>query len=163
MTKEEYELYLLENVTKIYKRTTRSKINRINIEAKNIFTKLGIEGRVKRLSEGNAYITVKDQKEEFPEKPSFRLIKPSKSEIGKISKIILDKVNKMLIESNKFNQWKNTDIAIEWFKSIENKGENSLIIFDIESFYPSISPELLNKSIDFAKSIHNIPDNDLSL
>ena len=163
MTKEEYEKYLLENVTKIYKRTTRSKINRINIEAKNIFTKLGIEGRVKRLSEGNALITVKDQKVEFPEKPSFRLIKPSKSEIGKISKIILDKVNKMVIESNKFNQWKNTDIAIEWFKSIENKGENSLIIFDIESFYPSISPELFNESIDFAKSIHNIPDNNLSL
>ena len=69
----------------------------------------------------------------------------------------------MVIESNKFNQWKNTDIAIEWFKSIENKGENSLIIFDIESFYPSISPELFNESIDFAKSIHNIPDNDLSL
>ena len=104
MTKEEYEKYLLENVTKIYKRTTRSKINRINIEAKNIFTKLGIEGRAKRLSEANAYITVKDQKEEFPEKPSFRLIKPSKSEIGKISKIILDKVNKLVIESNKFNQ-----------------------------------------------------------
>ena len=55
MTKEKYEKYLLENVTKIYKRTPRSKINRINIEAKNIVTKLGIEDRVEQLSEGNAY------------------------------------------------------------------------------------------------------------
>ena len=31
----------MENVAKIYKRTPRSKINRINIDAKNIVTKLG--------------------------------------------------------------------------------------------------------------------------
>ena len=134
MTKEKYEKYLLENVTKIYKRTPRSKINRINIEAKNIVTKLGIEDRVEQLSEENAYVTVKDHKEEFPEKPSFRLINPSKSEIGKISKLILGKVNKVVIESTELNQWKNTDIVIEWFNRIENKGETSFIIFDIESF-----------------------------
>ena len=34
----------------------------------NIVTKLGIDDRVERLSELNAYITVKDHKEEFPEK-----------------------------------------------------------------------------------------------
>ena len=104
MTKEDYEKYLLENVTKIYKRTPRSKINRIKIEAKSIVTKLGIEDKVERLREGNAYITVKYHKEKFPEKPSFRLIIQSKSEIGKITKIILDKVNKVIRESTKLNQ-----------------------------------------------------------
>ena len=82
-----YELRLvksnLENVTKVYNTTARSKINRINVEAKNLVTKLGIEDRVEQLSERNAYITVKDHKEEFREKISFRLINPSKSEIGK--------------------------------------------------------------------------------
>ena len=82
-----YELRLvksnLENVTKVYNTTTRSKINRINVETTNIVTKLGIEDRVEQLSERNAYMTVKDHKEEFPEKISFRLINPSKSEIGK--------------------------------------------------------------------------------
>ena len=125
MNKEEYEKYLLENVTKIYKITPKSKINTINIEAKNIDAKLGTEDRVERLSEGNAYITVKDHKEEFPEKPSFRLTKPSKSEIEKISKIIFDKINKKVIESTKLNQWKNTDIVIKWFKSIKKKGETT--------------------------------------
>ena len=76
--------------------------------------------------------------------------------------MILDKVNKVVIESTNFIQWKNINIVIEWFKTIENKRETSFIIFDIESFYPSISPELFNKSIDFAKSIHNISDNDLN-
>ena len=52
-------------MTKIYKRTSRSKINKINIEAKNIVIRLSIEDRLEPLSEGNAYITVKDHKEEF--------------------------------------------------------------------------------------------------
>ena len=69
----------------------------------------------------------------------------------------------MVIESTKLHQWRNTDIVIKWFKSIENKVETSFIIFDIASFYPSISPELFNKSIDFVKSIQNISDNDLNI
>ena len=79
MTKEEYEKYILENVKKIYNRTARGKISKINIEAKNIVTKLGIEDRVERLSKGNTYITVKDRNEELPEKASIRLTNPSKS------------------------------------------------------------------------------------
>ena len=75
--KEECEKKLLKNVTKIHKRTPGSKINRINIEAKNIVTKLRTE--LNKLNEGNVYITVKDHKEELPEKPSFKLINPSKS------------------------------------------------------------------------------------
>ena len=160
---KKYEKCLLESVTKIYKRTLRSKINRINIEAKSIVTKLSIEDRVQQLSEENAYITVKGHKGEFPEKQSFTLINLSKSEIRKINKIILDNVNKVIIESTKLNQWKNTDVVIKWFNRFENKGETSFIIFDIESFYPSISPELFNKSIQFAKSKHNTSDNDLNI
>ena len=95
-----YELRLvksnLENVTKVYNTTTRSKINRINVEATNIVTKLGIEDRVKQLSERNAYMTVKDHKEELPEKISFRLINPSKSEIGKLVQSYLTNLIKRL-------------------------------------------------------------------
>ena len=95
-----YELRLvksnLENVTKVYNTTARSKINRINVEAKNIVTKLGIEDRVEQLSERNAYMTVKDHKEEFPEKISFRLINPSKSEIGKLVQSYLTNLIKRL-------------------------------------------------------------------
>ena len=88
---------------KIYKKTRRSELNRIKIEAKNIVTKMGIEDRVERVSDGNAYITVKDHEEKFPEKPSF-IINPSKSEFKKISKIILDKVNKV--------KWLNNQLSL---------------------------------------------------
>ena len=63
LTKEEYEKHLLENVTKIYMRTPRNKINMVNIEAKNIVTKLGIEDGAEQLSKGNADITMKDHKQ----------------------------------------------------------------------------------------------------
>ena len=56
------------------------------------------------MKESEAYITVKDHKENFPRKPSFRLINPSKSELGKVSKRVLDNINKYIIEHTNVNQ-----------------------------------------------------------
>ena len=44
-----------------------------------------IDDRVEKMLETEAYITIKDYKESFPYKLSFRLLNPSKSDIGKIS------------------------------------------------------------------------------
>ena len=44
--------------------------------------KLLLSDRVGQLQKHDAYITVKDQKERFPHNTSFRLINPSKSNIG---------------------------------------------------------------------------------
>ena len=46
-----------------------------------------------------------------------------------------------------------TQAVITWFKSIENKRSSSFIAFDIVDFYPSITKKLLAKSINYAKSI----------
>ena len=113
------------------------------------------------MQNGEAYITVKDHKENFPEKVAFRLINPSKSEIGKLSKKLLDGINKELRAKVDVNQWKNTSEVINWFNNIRNKNECSFVCFDIENFYPSISPELLDKSIQFAKEHTNISADDL--
>ena len=40
---------------------------------------------------------------------------------------------------------------------------SSFIIFDMERFYSSASRDLFNKSIDFAKFMENISDNDLKI
>ena len=42
---------------------------------------------------------------------------------------------------------------IEWFKAIKNKQQCTFTVFDIESFYPSISSDLFNKALKFAKEI----------
>ena len=60
------------------------------------------------MQETEAYIITKDRKNEFLNKIPCRLINPSKSSIGKISKVILDTINKNVIRSTKINQWENT-------------------------------------------------------
>ena len=100
-----------------------------------------------------AYITIKYHKEDFPNKISCRLISLSKSSTGKISKVILKKINQQIQLITKVNQWKNTSSVIEWFNSFENKERLSFMVFDIKSFYPSISENLFIKAIQFAKKI----------
>ena len=48
---------------------------------------------------------------------------------------------------------------IEWFKAIKNKAKCRFIKFDITEFYPSISIELLDRSISFGKSLVDIEGN----
>ena len=72
------------------------------------------------------------------------------SEIGKVSKNILDRINSTTAKKHNLYQWKNTPAVIDWFKSIKNKERFSFICFDIEEFYPSISQDLLITALDFA-------------
>ena len=126
MNKSPYNKYLTKNITKTYKKPNKSKVNRINSEAKRIAEKLKLHDRIQQFQETEAFILVKDHKEGFPNSPSFRLINPSKSEIGKISKHILDKINKSLLSNTKVNQWKNTSDAISWLKTSITRSSHHL-------------------------------------
>ena len=61
------------------------------------------------------------------------------------------------------NQWKNSQAVAEWFKNIRNKNSASFIVFDMESFYPSISLGLIHKAINFIKTIREISEKDISI
>ena len=65
------------------------------------------------MEEKEAYITVKDHKKGSPHKLPFCLMNPSQSDIGKNSKNLLDKINKILILNTNVNQWKNTTTVID--------------------------------------------------
>ena len=97
------------------------------------------------------FFTLKDHKENFQNNSTIRLINPAKNEIGRFSKVILDKINSSLIKQLKVNQWKNTQNVIEWFMKIEEKSNLKFIVFDIKDFYPSVKETLLIKTINFAK------------
>ena len=73
---------------------------------------------VHQLLRHDAYITVKDHKESFPNNSSFRLINPSKSTIDKVSKSILEQMNKEITSSIHVNQWKRSSAVIKWFINI---------------------------------------------
>ena len=59
----------------------------------SISSKLGIGNRIDVMAQRNSYITLKDHKENFESNPKFRLINPSKTELGKVSKVVLDEIN----------------------------------------------------------------------
>lgn len=54
---------------------------------------------------------VKDHKDNFAHSISYRLIIPSKTDIGKISKTILDKLDIQLVSSISVTQWKNSEVV----------------------------------------------------
>ena len=152
----EYNDLLEKNITKSYKKAQPETTQAIHKQNKDIATKLGIDDRVDTTANKDAFITLKDHKPNFTNKPTCRLINPTKSEIGKVSKGILDRINSNITKTRNFNQWKNTTSVINWFKSSQNHQRSSFICFDIENFYPSISQDLLNKALDFASNYDNI-------
>ena len=102
-----YQLTNLETYTK-WKEANKNRINAINKTAKKIASDLELEDRIDKMQESECYITIKDHKEDFPNKLSCRLINPSKSDIGKVSKQILDKINSNVRASTEINQWQNS-------------------------------------------------------
>ena len=83
------------------------------------------------------------------------MINPCKSELGKVSKNILEKANCALIDSLQVNQWKNTDSVITRFSSIEEKTRCTFTQLDMMEYYPSISENILDMANGFAQE-HNI-------
>ena len=89
----------------------------------------------------------------------------AKTDLGRVSKQILSKIVADIRSSSNYNHWNNTTSVIEWFKRIENKKKSRFIQFDIVEFYPSITEELLDKAIQFAKQASSIAisDNDIAI
>ena len=67
------------------------------MEAKSISTKLKISDRVERIARTPAFLKLKDRKDNFRSNPTCRLINPSKNELGKVSKQLVEKINSDII------------------------------------------------------------------
>ena len=161
--KDVYDKLLTENITKINKKWSRRKVNKINYNAKRIAEDVSLEDCVEKIYENEAYITIKDHKKDFPNKILCRLINLSKSDIGRISKQILDKINLKLTSDTKVNQWKNSVSVIEWLNNIWNKDQHRFVVFDIESFCSSFSEDLFNEALIFAKIKVDITNQEMSI
>ena len=153
VSKNDYFKLLDKNITKDYMKTNYETVKKVNIEAASIATNLELEDRIEQLSESKAFITLKDHKENFQNDPKCRLINPAKSNIGKISKQLIQEINKEIREKLELKQWQSTDEVLKWFNKIENKKSKSFLQMDIVEFYPSITKELLEKAIDWASTI----------
>lgn len=163
LTKEEHDKLLKDAVTATYKKASRKAEERINNAGKKFAKQANIADKMEINAKNQCFITLKDHKENFLNNPKTRLINPAKNEIGRISKVILDSINKELLNKLKFNQWKSTSSAIQWFKGIDKKDECKFMIFDIEQYYPSIKESVLLAALDFAKTHTKVLKKDIDV
>ena len=119
--------------------------------------------RVGKLEERSAYILFKDHKKNFPDKKQTRLINPTKTELGSVSKDVIQKITSRLMSSHKYNLWKNSMDTIDWFKKIKDKKRSTFVQFDIIEFYPSITKELLVRSLNHAREYTEITEEEIEI
>ena len=152
---ESYDKLLNDNITKDYKLVEKREgkpdpVKAVDEEARHIAERLGIADRVEIMSRNQAFITIKDHKPNFETNTKCRLINPAKSQIGIISRQILQAMNTELRTKLKLNQWQSTQDVLTWFKGIQPKRGRAFLQCDIVEYYPSISENLLNKALSFA-------------
>ena len=114
-----------------------------------------MDRRIEAQSENGAYITLKDHKEDFRDRPKCRLINPAKSQIGKISKQLLEEINMKIRIKTGLQQWRSTAEVLSWFKALQHKRSIKFLQLDIVEFYPSITQTLLDKAFTFAEHTLN--------
>lgn len=154
----DYNKLLTENITQKYKLADPGVVTEIDAEFNSITEKLNISERIDKTSERQAFITLKDHKESFATNTKCRLINPTKTELGRVSKIMLDSINAEIRRQISVNQWMNTTSVLEWFNNLHDKKNLSFLVFDIVEFYPSISEELLTRCLSWARQYATIKD-----
>ena len=92
VTTEEYNKLVTENISKTYKESNLSTMDTINAEAKFILQDLKLDKSIEQYNQKQAFITLKDLKENFKNNPRCRLINPAKSEIEIVSKEYIDSI-----------------------------------------------------------------------
>ena len=164
LTKPDYYNNLLgNNIASKYKKITEAEVHSINSEAKNVAERLDLAERIEKKVEKDAFITLKDHKQNFQNQPKCRLIYPSKSEIGIISCDILQRINEEIGSATGLKQWRRTPDAIDWFNNIEDKTNMEFLQCGIVDFYPSISQTLLTEALKFAKLHTVIPKEEIEI
>ena len=64
-----------------------------------------------------------------------RLINPAKSNIGKVSKKLLDAINSEIRRKSGLLQRRNSSAVISWFRNFSNKTKCKFFVIDIVDFY----------------------------
>ena len=95
----------------MYKKSNRNRVNYTNFNTKKIAPKLQINDKVQKIQETETFGTIKDHKS-FPHTLSFCLINPLKSDIGRISKTLLDTINENIQKQTNVNQCKSSSQVI---------------------------------------------------
>ena len=142
MSPSNYNNLKLNAIRKDYKIDKNNTMLKMNTDTLNHANRLNLTDRIGGVKQKESYILVKDHKIDYENKKLVRLINPTKTELGKVSKIILQDVVDCMKKKLELNLWINTKEAIDWFSNIKNKKKATFIQFDIVEFYPSINEKI---------------------
>ena len=142
ITEQNYNKILHDNITKTYKKTQPSLPKNINMKAKKITESFNIDNKIDIMVKRQCFVTFKDHKDDFRVNPKYRLLYPTKSELGKLSKDILQQISTNMRTALNVNRWQNSSVVIKQFKNIKNKNLHTFTVFNIEKSYPSIGEKL---------------------
>ena len=98
MKPQDHEKLIMENITKTYQKAPDKFEKTINMEAKNIAKSYKLAERIDHLPRSEIFITLKDQKDNFYNKPSYRLINPTKKVLRNMNARGTDKMRKIIIK-----------------------------------------------------------------
>ena len=162
---EEYEKILAENVTKEYKKESEEGLKRTNMKTAEIAKSLDLDDRMQQHTMTQCYVTLKDHKRNFMSTKPCRLINPAKTDIGRVSKIILQEINEEVRMKTKLMQWRSTQEVLKWFKELklDQKSNYKFLKFDVEAFYPSITKNLLLNALKYVRNITTVTSRDVEI
>ena len=86
LDKPQYNKLLKDSITSTYRKADKTTKISIDREARSIAADLKIDDRTECIAPQQAFITLKDHKENFANNPTCRLMNPAKSELGIVSK-----------------------------------------------------------------------------
>ena len=155
--KGKYKQMMFKVVVKHYRKAPPDLEKELNSEAKMLAHRLGIVDRVEKYNTENCFITIKDHKSDFKTNPECRLINPAKTQIGRVSKIIVQDICASLRLALNINQWRSTKDCIKWFDEYNKDDRCSFIKYDTREFYPSIIERALDRALDLAKEYMVMP------
>ena len=115
---------LNDNITRTYKKVPPKSKTSLNLEAKSIAELINLKDCIKCIAGTPAFIAFKDHELDYWKNQSCRLINLAKIELGKVSKLMIEKINKKLISELHLSHWKNTDSVLKLFIDISNKKDS---------------------------------------
>ena len=119
--------------------------------------------RLGKIEEKSAYILFKDHKRNFLDKKQAILINPTKTELGFISKDLIQRITSRLLSNHEYKLWKNSMDTIDGFKNIRDKKRSTFVQFDIIEFHPSITRELILRRLNHAREYTDIMQEEIEI
>ena len=156
MSDTDYNKLLGNNITSNYRKCQIGVKYKIDKETKKVAESLDSSKKMECYASRPAFITFKDHKPNCRNNAKCRLINPANNELKLVSKKHLENIIANIASPINVNQWRNTT-------TVTTKGKSCFIKFDIVEFDPSISEELLNRFISFARSITTISESVINI